>query len=213
MNPLEMLKKDWKTKNYEPEHLNSAQLSMLLHKRSSNIVKWLLIIGIAEFVLWNLLRFLMPEDYLDVYDSLHIRNAMLAFDIFNSLVLVFFLWLFYKNYRAISVFDNSLMLMKKILRTRRTIKIYVIYNLAVIALGLIVVNTFFYFNQSALIAFLEESSGKINDPEKFIKIFFMAQLVIGVLTLLLLGLFYRLIYGILLKKLNQNYKELKKLES
>lgn len=213
MNPLEMLKKDWKTKNYEPEQLNNAQLSMLLHKRSSNIVKWLLIIGIAEFVLWNLLRFLMPEDYMDVYDSLNIRNAMFAFDIFNTLVLVFFLWLFYKNYRAISVFDDSLMLMKKILKTRRTIKIYVIYNLAVIALGLIFVNAFFYFNQSALITFLEESSGKINDPQKFIKIYFMAELVIGVLMLLLLGLFYRLIYGILLKKLNQNYKELKKLAS
>ncbi|MDT8415035.1 MAG: hypothetical protein RQ735_06615 [Flavobacteriaceae bacterium] len=213
MNPLEMLKKDWKTKNYGQDYLNSTQLGMLLHKRSSNIVKWLFIIGIAEFAFWNLLRFLMPEDYWNVYESLHIQNAILAFDIINTLVLIFFLWMFYKNYRAISVFDNSLMLMKKILKTRRTIKIYVIYNLSVIALGVIAVNIFLYFDQTVLISYLEKNSGKINDPEKFIKIYFIAQLVIGVLMLLLLGLFYRLIYGILLKKLNQNYRELKKLAS
>jgi len=48
--------------------------------------------------------------------------------------------------------------------------------------------------------------------ESFASIFIISQIVVGVIVLGLLILFYWLIYGFLLRKLNRNYIELKKME-
>jgi len=42
-------------------------------------------------------------------------------------------------------------------------------------------------------------------------VFIIAQIVVIAIMILILWLFYYLLYGILLKKLNKNYKELTKL--
>jgi F0F1-type ATP synthase membrane subunit b/b' len=42
-------------------------------------------------------------------------------------------------------------------------------------------------------------------------VFIIAQIVLIAIMILILWLFYYLLYGILLKKLNKNYKELTKL--
>ena len=50
-------------------------------------------------------------------------------------------------------------------------------------------------------------------PEKgFATTFIISQIIVGILVVGLLIVFYWLIYGILLKKLNKNYKELKKID-
>ena len=48
--------------------------------------------------------------------------------------------------------------------------------------------------------------------EGFANVFIITQILVGVLVIGLLILFYWLVYGILLKRLKSNYKELQKME-
>jgi hypothetical protein len=49
--------------------------------------------------------------------------------------------------------------------------------------------------------------------EGFANIFIISQIIVGFVIIALLILFYWLVYGILLKKLKGNYRELKKINS
>jgi F0F1-type ATP synthase membrane subunit b/b' len=51
------------------------------------------------------------------------------------------------------------------------------------------------------------------DINQLITITIISQIIAIIIFMVLLWFFYKLIYGILLKKLNRNYKELSKLES
>lgn len=211
MNPLDILKKDWKNREGDFEQYTKTQLSLMLHKQSSNIVKWILLIGLAEFVFWSLLQLMMPKENYELFEEFHLMKGIKIFGIISYVVIFGFLYFFYKNYKAISVFDDTYTLMQNILRTRKTVKWYVYYNLIVIGLSFLVVNLVFYYNPDTLLHFFESKYGAVTDTDKFIKIFLITQAVIAVLFIGLLWLFYRLIYGILLKKLKKNYKDLQQL--
>lgn len=77
------------------------------------------------------------------------------------------------------------------------------------------INLFYYFNQDLMFQLMIENQGvsPTMDKERFINMFFIAQLVIGVLIIGAIFIFYRLVYGILLRRLNKNYRELKKIET
>ena len=121
-------------------------------------------------------------------------------------IILLFIYLLFKTYKTINVTDSVKNLMQNILKTRKIIKYYVIYNLVV---GFIAMIMGSYY-------------GIVNDPQiaEDFNNFTQTQLIvtfglIAVFTLLFIGLlwlFYRIIYGILLRRLNRNYKELAKLE-
>ncbi|HBC03404.1 MAG TPA: hypothetical protein DC015_04195 [Aequorivita sp.] len=48
--------------------------------------------------------------------------------------------------------------------------------------------------------------------ERFMKMFFVIQILFGIVMIGFILLFYRIVYGILLRRLYNNYKELKKIE-
>ncbi|WP_157111444.1 hypothetical protein [Nonlabens spongiae] len=101
--------------------------------------------------------------------------------------------------------------MKNILKTRRTMKYYIWYNLAYIMVvgmwgGWIALD-----NDPQTIALKEmlaHDRGELLVNMMVMGFFF----VIFAIMSLILYLFYLLIYGILLKKLKRNYYELKKIE-
>jgi len=109
--------------------------------------------------------------------------------------------LFYLNYKRISVIDNTRVLMKKILVTRKTVKQYVIFNLVITALIVLIVTITTLQNEFDIV-------GGTN-----IILIILIILVLLVLTLGIMWLFYQLLYVFLLKKLNINYKELAKLDT
>ncbi len=53
----------------------------------------------------------------------------------------------------------------------------------------------------------------LKTPTPFATAFFLTQLGIGIIIIGLILLFYRVIYGILLKRLKGNYNELRKMEA
>lgn len=214
MDELDLLKKQWQTREQDFPKLSYQDIYKLLLKKSSSIVKWIFLISIAEIILWTFLAFLVPESSKEINNGIGLKNTFIIVNIINYAVFAIFIYLFYTNYRRIKVTDSIKGLMGKILKTRSTVRYFVIYNVGACAALLIGVNLFYFSRKDQLYQLMIENyEGYSNIPaESFTSIFFVSQLIGGIVIIGLLLLFYRLIYGILLKRLKNNYTELKKME-
>ncbi|SHG65087.1 hypothetical protein SAMN05443549_105232 [Flavobacterium fluvii] len=208
MKELDLLKKDWK-KNNTFEQVSEVDIYKMLHSKSSSIVKWIFIISILEILLWTSISvFFNTDDYLKKikHEELNLFFEILTY--FNYAVILVFIYLFYKNYVSISTTVSTKQLMKDILKTRKTVQCYVWYNLGMVAFSMMM-GFFMAFTYNPEVVTLID---KMNNNTKIM------VLTIGIFILLiatfmgLFWLFYRLVYGILLRRLYANYKELKKID-
>tara|TARA_R110002050_G_scaffold273218_1_gene417266 strand:- start:539 stop:1183 length:645 start_codon:yes stop_codon:yes gene_type:complete len=213
MDQLELLKKQWQSAEQELPKLSYKEIYSMLLKKSSSIVKWIFYISIAEIIFWTVLALFVPESSRKFTDDIGLHNALVAVNVINYTIFAVFIFLFYRNYRKISTTDTIRELMHNIIRTRKTVKYFVIYNVTASILLIIGINMFYYLNQDIVFQYMIEDYGvaKISQ-EKFMNTFFIIQIVFGIVMVALVLLFYRLVYGILLRRLNKNYKELEKIE-
>jgi hypothetical protein len=208
MKELDLLKKDWQ-KNNAFEQISELEIYKMLHTKSSSIVKWIFIISILEILLWTLISIIFNTDeYLKNTKYIEFSMYFQALNFFNYGVILVFIYLFYKNYVVISTTVSTKQLMKDILKTRKTVQCYVWFNLGMATLSLI----FGFF-----IAFTSDPealalSDKITSDSKVMAVTIGILIVIIAVFLSLFWLFYKLLYGILLKKLYRNYNELKKID-
>ncbi|WP_372768723.1 hypothetical protein [Lutibacter sp.] len=211
MDELEFLKKDWKKQEADFPKLSYNEIYKLIHKKSSSIVKWIFIICIAEFLFWGMLNLFIPDSAFAIYEKFNLKMFLTITQILHYVVVIFFIYLFYKNYKAISVVDNTNLLMKNILKTRKTVNYYVYYNIILYILLSIVLNVVMFSHSDILIENLMPESTNL-DSDKFFEYYIFVQIAVLLVMCGLLWLYYRIIYGILLKKLDRNYKELESLE-
>ncbi len=211
MDELELLKKDWEKSTKKYPKLTKEEIYGLISKRSSSIVKWIFIISILEFILWTTLSFFG--------DSTQVLEKIQAYDygfiyytvfIISYIVIFVFMYLFYNNYRNIAVTENTKVLMEQILKTRKTVKQYVIYNLSMMVLGIPMAVMMELSNNTETQTLLSdiESKGDNNLFIFYLIIIIVSIIAIVVIVAIFLG-FYYLVYGLLLKRLKKNYKELK----
>ena len=209
MEEMDLLKKDWKRKENSFSQVSEPEIYKMIHRKSSSIVKWILIISILEVLLWTGIGFLYSsDDYLKEFghDGLVIFQQVVGW-IYYAVVLVF-IYLFYKNYVNISTTSSTRKLMRNILKTRKTVKYFVWYNLLMIAVSLVIgmLLALWYSPEGILLREKMEHEGKV------------MVLIVGVLTLIVIvataifWLIYRVLYGILLRKLLANYKILKQID-
>jgi hypothetical protein len=204
MKELDLLKKAWKKDNTSYEQLSEGTLNNMIHKRSSSIVKWILIISILEFMVLRGtdLFMLLDEKYKKEMVVAHLYNFEVIITIINFIVLTFFIALFYKNFKVINTGSSIKKLMKDILNTRKIVKYYVWYNLLLV-----------FFSSTIAVYFEVKNNSRINILfTKHEGLFIVVGVAIIAFSLLLFWLFYKLLYGILLNKLNKNFKELSKIE-
>ncbi|MDX1270560.1 hypothetical protein [Bizionia paragorgiae] len=209
MDELELLKKHWKNTGDSDQKLSAKQLYPMLLKKSSSIVKTLFYISIAELVFWILINFLpmLSTSYLDDLEQVYGNNIVLiVLSVISFGVVLVFVYLLYKAYKNISVTDNTKQLMASILKTRKIVKYYVIYNLTMIFISVPISLYFTSLNDTAL------HDKIIHFTTTQTIVFYLITFVLTGIFVLVFWLFYRLIYGILLRRLNRNYLELKKLE-
>jgi len=142
------------------------------------------------------LPFFLKDNTIDM-ERMHMLNFYNIANVLSYVIAVVFIYLFYKNFTEISVQDTSKKLMSDILKTRRIVKYYVGFQLflgGIVSLILIIKSK-------------DESLLNINQTMLWV------IAVVGVIIVLfVMWLFYMLIYGVLLNKLNTNYKELVKFE-
>ena len=199
MKELDLLKKDWQKIDNTFVQVSETEIYKMIHKKSSSIVKWIFIISILEFVVLNSLSYLMPSE--KTSESPIIELVISFLDYLSYGVALFFMYLFYRNYRSITVTSNTKKLMECILNTRKTVRYYIIFNLLIV----FIVSVLVFFNE-----LLIESDKNIDNVKMFLTCLLM--LVFIAILVGIVWLFYQLIYGILLKKLNRNYIELRKID-
>lgn len=209
MDELEVLKKEWQTREQVFPKYSSKEIYPMMLKKSSSMVKWIFIISIAEIVLWTVLYFLIPESSKRFQEGMGLNNVFAWINILNYLVVFVFIYLFYRNHQKIQATNTIKELMSNILKTRRTVHYFVYYNIGMAALLLLFVNIYYYYNQDKLMQILhtDEFYSTI-PPEVFIKV----NIVAGLILIAFLVVFYWVIYGLLLRRLKRNYKELKRIE-
>lgn len=213
MDELELLKRDWQKREDAHPKLTYDEIYRMIWKRSSSIVKWIMIISILEFALPHLL-YLIPgtSKSLEIYDKLGIKNMTTVFFALGYLVIFYFIYQFYSRYREISSFDNSKVLMEKILRTRRTVMHYVIFSLSMLLAMCIMVIVAIYFSDNLYEIFdIPETATKVS-PGKLKSSLIISMTIVSVLFVAAMAGIYFLLYGLLLRKLNRNYAELRRLE-
>lgn len=207
MDHLDLLKKDWKNQEGKLPILSKAELTKLIYKKSSSIVKWIFIISLLEFVIPLLITmFTGYEKSIKGFEELGLSNEALGLSNFMTIfyaiyyvVIIYFIYIFYRNYRSISANSNPKILMQNIIKTRKTVKYYIWFNLALIpVIFIVVLNKVFHAPE-----FLE----KIPEDTNMVIVWLLTLLMI-LIVVVLFWLFYRLIYGILLNKLQRNYNEL-----
>ena len=204
-------KKVWKNQPEEQNKISALEIYKMTQSKSNSIVKWIFIIGLLEFVFWFAINYLGTKNgALEPYEKLNLISFIDNVSYFHYVVVVLFLILFYRNFSLISTIDNTKTLMKNILLVRKTVKWYVYYNLINVVVFSIILNILI-FNTPDGINILSGIDNESFNQEHMTTVFIIAQIVVIAIMLLILWLFYYLLYGILLKKLNKNYKELTKL--
>ncbi|MDO7173959.1 hypothetical protein [Mariniflexile sp. AS56] len=210
MDELDILKKDWNKEKPEHKKLSTQDIYPMLHKKSSSIAKTLFYISIAELVFWiliSIIPYFTSNSYKERLDAIYTNDYVFgALTVFSYTIILLFIYLLFKSHQAISVTDNAKKLMESILKTRKVIKYYVIYNLAMAFVSM-VLGTYFAIIHSPE---LTDTISHFSDKQKLVAFAIITGCT--AVFIFVIWLFYKLLYGFLLKRLNRNYKELKKLE-
>jgi len=212
MDELELLKKDWQRKGEKLPRLTYDEIYKMIWRKSSSIVKWIFFISIIEFIFWTVINFIGTDaEYFEEVKQIHMYEVDIILNTISYVILIFFIYKFYMNYRKISVTDSSRQLMKAILDVKRTVTQYVWFNICLFAITFII--TFFaslkYLPEGRTIV---ENSTLAGNETLFWLFITGVSIVFVAILLVLIWLFYKLLYGILLKRLRENYRELKQLE-
>lgn len=202
MKELDLLKKDWQRSENSFEQVSADAIYQMIHKKSSSVVKWILIVSILEFVLLNGISFFMNSKEYDAFVLAH--PIIKTIEIINYVVIFGFIVLFFRNYRLISTLTSAKELIKQILTTRKVVKFYILWNIVFGGLtgtytGLQAYNEGYKAGSDTNADILDTSN-------------IMVILIFGLFFMGMIWCFYKLIYGSFLSRLSKNYTELKKID-
>lgn len=198
MKELDLLKKDWKKDTNSFEQVSENTIYKMIQKQSSSLVKWILIISVLEFIILNGISLFINDKDVDAFLILHPYLNVINY--LNYIVVIGFIFIFYKKYRAISALDSSKILIEQIINTRKVVNYYIFWNILIGGL-------FGVFGTIAGFNDIYSKNPNLNSSSEYLVILFIVPLI-----MVLIWGFYKLLYGSLLNKLNKNYKELMKIE-
>ncbi|MEW7291441.1 hypothetical protein [Aquimarina sp. 2304DJ70-9] len=206
MDELELLKKDWKKQEGVLPRLSYKEIYQMILKKSSSMVKWIFIISVLEFLLWASIDIVvrLSGNYNDL-EGVNLKGFSIISTTISYSILIYFMVRFYLNYKRIQTTDSAKVLMQNILKTRKTVKYYVWFNLSFLGLTTISLVAYLAF-------FTDQFSNQSSEEGVSVFLVIVSTIAVLAIALGLVALFYRLIYGILTRRLKNNYKELEKLE-
>ncbi len=210
MEELDLLKKHWKKESDLPK-ISKDEIGVIIHKKSSSVVKWIFIISVIELLLGFVLLFFMNSEDKSVIALIE-KNSFLKFiDKFSYVlyvVIIYFIYRFYTMYRKISVGDNTTKLMENIMQTRKVVKHYMLFNITTFFLMCVSVSWIVIQDRIYNEGFSQHHLSSI----QFVILYAVMFFIIAVMTVIF-WLIYKLIYGYFLRKLQKNYNELKNNEA
>ena len=205
MKELEDLKNKWAKQDFSQSY-SKEEIKGFLQKKSTHSIKWIFYLSIVEFVLYLSFPLLVPNyiKSFDYYKSLNLFEFSIVTTVLGYVLLLYFMWHFFQNYKKISVANSIKDHLSAILNTRRAVNQYFYFNLAIMIIFTIVVLVAALERDKNMIALQEENNSLI-----------MIICMIGILITIILGLFgllYYFVYGRFLRPLKNNEKELLRIE-
>ncbi len=210
MDELDLLKKDWNSQQGNYPKVSYDEIYKMIWKRSHSIVKWIFYISLIELLVATVLNVIFSGDkYWEDIEKYDLGSTITVLYIVSYAITFYFIYRFYRNYKKISSTDDASTLMNNILKTRKVVKYYIAYVLISTGITVVGISGYMIVNHSnSNVKDISKYSYQAVDWVKFIG----ASALVLTVFLGLIWLFYRLLYGILLKRLKKNYVELKKLE-
>ena len=205
MKELEDLKNKWAKQDFSQSY-SKEEIKSFLQKKSTHSIKWIFYLSIVEFVLYLSFPLLVPNyiKSFDYYKSLNLFEFSIVTTVLGHVLLLYFMWHFFQNYKKISVANSIKDHLSAILNTRRVVNQYFYFNVAILIIFTIVVLVAALERDKNMIALQEENNSLI-----------MIIFMIGILIAIILGLFgllYYFVYGRFLRPLKNNEKELLRIE-
>lgn len=204
MDELDIFKKQWKKEEENLPHLEYDQIYQMILKRSSSAVKWIFIVSIIELVLGLVLTIFYHPAF-EREASVPGFVNWISWSVYP--VLVYFMYLFFTNYKKISTTSSVKDLLANIMSSRKTVRLYILVNLVLGGMiSMIILISTLIDAKGGWSTFTQQA-----EAMDYLVVFGLSLVVTAVVIGIFL-LIYLLLYGFLMRRLNQNYKELKKME-
>lgn len=216
---LDDLKKTWQEQK-TPAAYSSSDIESMLNKSSRNYVKYILWISLAEFFIFlclNIYYSFSGADSSNLISSLGrlgVNNTVelqadfahlyFVLKIVSLILTACFVVKFYLNYRRINVESNLKRLILQIIRFKKTVNQFILANIILLIVFTVVMTAF---------AFRVLSQQDIHLTHPTLIGLLIGVVLMTVLSVVLIWVYYRVVYGILLKRLGKNLSELQKIDS
>lgn len=216
---LDSFKKTWQEQPVQNKYDNDEILQML-NKKSRNYVKYIFWISVIEFVLFTafglfyILQNKQSNTFLTSLQKLGVQqneqlqdifdNIYLAIKAFTLLITGYFVVKFYQNYHKIKVEEDLKEFISRIIKFKKTVNAFILINILIVVVftsALTIFGIYAIQNQNTMLA------------DSSIIAFIVSFIISTVLCVVLIWAYYRLVYGILIKRLDKNLTQLKEIDS
>ena len=212
MDELDKLKQDWKKNEGNFPKFSEKEIYAMLHKNSTSVVKWIFLISIIEFAFFLALTLLFNDNADTTKMESYLSGLTITLiTILDYAIMVYFFCMFYINYKKITTTDRVKNLMSNILKTRKTVSNYIFVKITFIVILLITLFILYFNNEPEMINTRHIAEGKGKVVMVYLVYFVVVAVAVAALATVV-WLFYRIVYGFLLKRLKKNYEELKKID-
>ncbi|MGO4709871.1 beta-carotene 15,15'-monooxygenase [Chryseobacterium sp. 2TAF14] len=216
---LDSFKKTWQEQPVQPKYDNNEILKML-NKKSRNYMKYIFWISVAEFLFFSVLGifYLIQNNESDSFMSIlekmgvhrssqlvsKLDNIYLIIKILSLVVTGFFVLKFYQNYRKIKIEEDLKLFIIRIITFKKTVNAFILTNigLLILLISALIGFTFYILN----VQNIEINSSTFTG-------FIVGIIVSTILCVILIWVYYRLVYGIIMSRLDKNLSQLKEIES
>lgn len=212
---IDSLKQQWQAQKISNPYSHSEILN-LLNKKSRNYVKYILWVNVIEFliILGSHLLVDKHHSFFKIMENLDITvtdtlvqqyNAIyITMQVVSLLVTGFFIFKFYFGYKGIKIEENLKQFILKIIYFRKTVNLFIFINIVLFIIYVI-----------TLVGFVIGYSSFQNiEIESARALRFIVTLSIGIgLCITLALIYYRIVYGILVKRLGKNLKQLQEMDN
>lgn len=216
---LDSFKKTWQEQPVQPKY-DSTEILQMLNRKSRNYVKYIFWISVVEFLFFSVLgvfyffqgdesdSFRKILEKLGAQESPEVENnfdfAYLAIKIIGLMITAYFVFKFYQNYRKIKIEENLKGLITRIIKFKNTVNAFILISIVLLVAFTLVFSAFIFYILN---------SQNIQPSSSNLAIVIVGTIVSMVLCILLIWLYYRLVYGIIIRKLDKNLKQLKDIDS
>ncbi|ANF51498.1 beta-carotene 15,15'-monooxygenase [Chryseobacterium glaciei] len=216
---LDSFKKTWQEQPVQQKYDNNEILKML-NRKSRNYVKYIFWISVVEFLFFTVLGlFYIIQDkesnsFLSILERLGAKKTTELEGFLDSIYVVlkilslsitaYFVFKFYQNYKKIKVEENLKKFILKIIQFKKTVNAFILINILLLIAFTSVFTVFVFY-------ILNTQHIEVNNSN--LTIFIIGTIVSTALVVLLTWLYYKVVYGIIMRKLDKNLKQLKDIDS